>query len=211
VVQLFKLSNLKWLLILMLGVVLVPAAHADTVYTLNEGCVGGCAASPFGQVDLSQDGNSVLVTVTLFNGNEFVKNGEGYALEFNIAGNQAVTETDLSTGFTSGSTADNSFGSFADNVWCNSACPAPSRTNSGPLTFLVSLTNGGTLTIDDFVTNSDGNYFASNIVTSDGDSTGIVASNDPIETQTAPEPCTVLLLGMGLASVVGLRRKKLAA
>jgi len=219
--QLSKASNLKWALILVFAVLLVPATHADTVYTLNLSDCSSCGTGPYGSIDLAQDGNSVFVTVTLSPGYEFAKTGTGYALEFNVSGNATITDTDLTTGFLQeGSTSTDTFGSFDDTVWCNAACPlSQSHLNPGPLSFVVSMADGSAMTVDDFVDNSDGNFFASNILGPDGIVAGVVASNNGTQTDstdstdlvTTPEPGVMLMLGAGLMSLLGIRRKRLTA
>jgi hypothetical protein len=66
---------------------LAPTARADLIYQLtDDGCSGGCGPQvSFGQVDLhTVTATEVEVTVTLFNGNEFVMTGNHEALTFNV-------------------------------------------------------------------------------------------------------------------------------
>lgn len=214
--QTLKLSHLKWIMMLGFAALLVPTAHADTVYTLTDnGCVNkaqplGCGTSPFGQVDLAQDGNSVDVTVTLFNGDGFIKSGSGDALEFNLTGDPAITITSLATGFTSnGPDSAKAYGSFDYSLVCSNCISNTTglTPNLGPLTFTVSLTGGGTLTAADFTDNTGGWFFSADIQGNNGGQ-GAVGSDGP--GMVTPEPGTMLLLTLGLFAMAGLMRKRLA-
>jgi hypothetical protein len=54
-------------------------AKADTFNFTSDHCTGGCGPQPggFGTVTLTQVGSNVNVTVTLNNGNQWVKTGSG--------------------------------------------------------------------------------------------------------------------------------------
>src|SRR5260370_5688244 len=153
--------------LLFLGSVCVLAsatfAHADLSYTLNlDGCsFGGCGSAPFGTIQLVQTTPTlVTVTETLSAGEHFAGTGAGDALEFNVNG--PITINVLTSGFVAGGPdSASAFGNFLDSVFL-SACQGGKQTNpSGPLVFTV--TSAGGVTLGDFVGNSGGYFFASDI------------------------------------------------
>jgi len=180
-------------------------AHADI--TLNvDGCSSGCGAGPYGSVSLTQSGSNVNVVVTLDPGYVFIKSGAGDALEFNASG--AITN--ISTGYSVGPAPDSAstFGSFVESVTCSGCGSGGSSPLPGPLSFTV---DG--VTIADFVTNSSGYSFASDIgEVVDGRvvATGNVGSSGTAPPST-PEPSSLLLLGTGIfAAALFIRRRTVA-
>jgi hypothetical protein len=181
---------------------LLPAAHADTIFTLTQdSCSGGCGINPFGTVTLQQvDANTVDVTVNLFNGNKFVTNGNHEALSFNVSG-AAVTISGLSSNFSidTGAIDNPGFGSFGYGLVTSGTIPPP-------LTFVVSRTTG--LSLSDFVGNAQNIFFASDIQSGTNGNTGAVGALAGATAQTAvPEPTTFALLGIGLITA-GVVRKR---
>src|SRR5947209_7600417 len=117
------------------------AAHADTIYNLTaDKCTGTCGTSPFGQVDLHQTVvGSVLVTVTLFNGDKFVDTGAHHTFTFDVAG--VATITGVTAGYTAdpaGSYSQPGFGgTFPYAIECTGCGPGASRPVGGTLSFTV--------------------------------------------------------------------------
>ncbi len=189
------------------GLLFAGVARADTIFTLNvDGCTGGCGTGPYGTIDLAQSGANVNVTETLASDYVFVKSGAGDALEFNASG----TITNISSGFGVGPAPDtaSTFGSFLQSVTCSGCGNGGSSPLTGPLTFTVD-----NVTIADFVKNSKGYYFASDIgeLGPNGTlpllATGNVGSDGG--TPVIPEPPSLVLLGTGLLVLAGAFKAKL--
>jgi hypothetical protein len=182
------------------------AAHAQTFYSLTVDHCGGCGTSPFGTVELDPAGTgSVLVTVSLSNGNQFVGNGTGtnglHAFTFDVGGTATIAFS--TPGFTadplqSGGYKQDGFGSFPYAIECGMAC------DSGPggssLIFTVSETG---LTVSSFVPNSLAFFFTADILGTTG--------SGPVAAPT-PEPASMLLFGSGLLAIgTVVRRRRLTA
>ena len=180
--------------------------HADLIFTLDQdGCTSTCGTGPFGTVKLVQGTNSVNVTVTLAPNENFVSTGAGDALEFNVKGNPTVDTTSMTSGFAVGPAPNTAsiFGQFLESVTCEKIACKGGNGPAGPLSFTVDL-NG--ISVDDFIANDKGYYFAADIMGSNGQ-TGNVAAKAGVTVQQTPEPMTFTLLGAGLVGVGLLRRR----
>ena len=198
----------------MLAVLAVaPALNAASItYTLTQdGCSGGCGASPFGTITLTDQGSgstaTVLVTETLAAGERFAGTGAGQALEFNVTGSN-ITITNITANFVVGpapATAS-TFGTFLYSVSCGTCVGGQAGNPAGPLSFTVGSSSGG-ITISNFIANSGGYFFSSDIVGASGNPppTGNVAAIG--NTSSVPEPISSALVGGGLLSLFLLRRR----
>ena len=201
--------------------VAVAIAHADTIGTVasftltDKGSL--TAAGPFGTITVTQTAaGQVTVKETLAANEYYAGTGAGDALEFNIkASDGPFNFSGITSGFAVGPAPDTAspFGTFLQSITCT-ACQGGQTSNPpGPLTFIVSSTNG--VNVSDFLANTGGFYFASDIfigntVTGVGQ-TGNVASGGPTSTGVVPEPSSLMLLGTGILGAAGLFRRKLAS
>ena len=187
-----------------------------------------CGAGPFGTVTLNDHSvsGSVDVTVHLFSASDgLIDTGAGDPLLFNLAGDPLLTAANISaltTGFAfnpgthpgSHIHADGT-GDWEYSIVCPGCDPGGSDPFFSDLTFTLTLAG---LTVDSFVatTGSDGNVFAADLCYAfgSGPNGGCLTTGDittsgstPPQRDQAPEPGTLLLLGIGLLSAVGARRK----
>ena len=214
---------LKKFLLLSSALVLAaaPFAKADTIGTVAtfsltaDGCSGGCGAGPYGTITLTQSATGVVtVNETLASGVAFVGTGAGVSLEFNLTGSPAVTIGNITNPFFSnGPDTASTFGNFNYSVTCwnksaKTGCgPGGSNPNPGPLSFTV--TNGTGVNVSDFVANSGGYFFSSDVLGVTGNTGNVAAKGGTTTIPTVPEPSSLLLFGTGVLSAAGLIRRKL--
>ena len=185
---------------------LAPAARADLLYQLtDDGCTGGCGPQvSFGQVDLhTVSATEVEVTVTLFNGNEFVDTGVHNALTFNVDDGTA-TVVPVTTGFTNSTSTNNPpFGTFGYALACTGCGPGGSSPLPGPLVVDVSRASG--LAPSDFIANSGGFFFAADIISGTTGKTGAVAASG---LAAVPEPNFYAILALMMVGVLCVAKRE---
>jgi PEP-CTERM motif-containing protein len=182
------------------------AAHAQTFYNLTvDDCSGGCGTSPFGTVELQQGTDSVLVTVKLLNGDQFINSGL-HAFTFDVGG--AATIAVSTTGFTadapppSGPYHQDGFGDFPYAIECGTAC-GPGGSSPGGSTLIFTVNEAG-LTVSSFVSNGSA-FFTADIL-------GTTGHTGPVGAIAAtPEPASMLLFGTGLLAIGTVVRRRLTA
>jgi hypothetical protein len=195
-----------------------PSAQAHTFTFTSCHVSGGCGtATSFGTVTLAQSGANVLVDVELNSGNRFVETGAGggelFLFNDTLSGSTITTiATSPNTpagglsGFTNLSPvmADGT-GTFTASVECTVAsdCNGGSAPTMNSLTFTVTNATQAQL----LTANADGNIFVADILCGQPGCGGLTGPID-VESISASEPSTLLLLGSGLCAVAVGKRKK---
>jgi VPDSG-CTERM motif len=218
-------ENMKKVIAVLCFVLVALAASQAGATTLtyaitSDHCSGGCASAGntiFGYVVLTNDGqaaNTVLVTVTLQNANEFVvtgiPNGIAGTGAFSLTSNPTITESAFSTNFGAGFLGSTGYsqhmdgaGDFMYTVSCPDCGHGGGGGVSGPMSFIVGATG---ITPYTFIANpdDDNNLFAFDILSGTTHNTGVV------DVSTAPVVpdggATAALLGLAMVGLGFVRR-----
>jgi hypothetical protein len=167
---------------LMLSVGMATPASADLFDFTSDHCTGGCGTSPFGSVMLTQNGTSVDVVVTLFNGSEFIQTGAGDNYLFKFDASSGITNADITiTSPTSPTLSVVGPGSFDgdgtgdyDFGICHEVSGSCSNTASSPIAGPIDFTVANATTADLEIVNDAGFLFTADIKATNGN-TGPVA------------------------------------
>jgi hypothetical protein len=194
----------------------------------------GSTGNDFGYIDLHQVSATQVLLTEQLNTNvsldsDFVNTGNGnhQPLAFNVDKSVTISDMSNTTYFTpgSGSVTISGMGLFSNYIACTSSCPpGASGRDLYPDQLMFTTTNGSSLSLSDFVNNASGYVFASDIIGPSG-LTGEVAAIGPGVfcdpgasncanpygnsggTTAAPEPASLLVMGVGLIGV-GIARRR---
>lgn len=208
------MSKIRIGLLAVLGLAaLLPSARATSLVFDLGGC-SGCPPGPYGTITLTQTAPNVVDVVEQLAPNVFADTGAGTALGYTLDATATTSISGLSSGFAAaGSQTFAGFGTFPSTINCTGCGNGTSPPQYNYLSFTLTGTNGADpLDLADFIPNSMGFYFASDIgVTSNGTVvwTGNVGatSGGGGGGGSVPEPRTYLLLGAGLIGLSLLKRK----
>jgi hypothetical protein len=196
---------MRLLFIVVLASALIASrTYATTTYNFSiDDSSGGIGTLPAGDVVLTQSGANVNVSVNLFNGNEFVNTGAGASQNFLFDGTGFTAANISGTGLTvsSGTLHADGTGYWQYGVVFTGQGTGGSNKLPGPINFTVDNATIADLT----VANANGNFFAADIISGQNGNTGDVTTQGP--PVTAPEPSTLLILGVGLVGFAAFRKR----
>lgn len=202
--------------LLCLAFAAMPALADQYTLTIDN-CTGGCGSSPFGTIDVTQNGtNTVKVAVTLSPNVAFVDTGFPGSFGFDLVGTPTIAVSNLTTGWsllstTAGSLHFDGFGDLDYALTCTACGSGGSNPFTSPISFDVTatgLTPAAFMQLSSIPPGSDQAYFVADILGSNG-KTGPVGAT----LASAPEPSALTLFGAGAFMVafsfVRRRGKKL--
>lgn len=210
------MPKVRWGFLAVCGLAaLLPAARADIIiFTLTAAGCGGCPSGPFGTITVSQLGLDHVSVVESLAPNVFANTGAGNALGYTLDVSATVSNLLPAGVFTAG--GPDSFpplGAFGSTIVCSGCGSGTGPPQYSSLSFTLT---GSGLTPANFVANSLGYFFASDIGVKNSDGTVIWTGNVGATDggggggggggQT-PEPATYVMLGGGVLGVWALKAR----
>jgi hypothetical protein len=212
--QKFGFGTLAGALLLSAAAV-APAHAASELFTLSAvDSAAGLGSGPFGTVLVTEDAGALDFVETLAAGFKFHENPDPNhsAFAFSLAGDPAITISDLTGGFTQKVGANFSaspFGSYDYALKCSGCGHGYGHGLAGPLSFTVS---GPGLTIASLLSNlkdSQHIFFTTDVVNGNGKTGNVGATGSGPVGGAVPEPAAWALMIVGLGGIgASLRRRR---
>jgi hypothetical protein len=193
----------------LLAALAAPAAQAIVFQLTSDHCTGTCGTPPFGTVDVIQVGANAQVAVTLNAGFQYAQTGAADFQIFKFNGT-GVALTDIVVGAhvpglaaATGAFNGDGTGDFVFGINCPTCGNGPTGFG-GAISFTV---NNATIA-DLTAPNNLGNIFVADVLAPNGNTGPVDVSNIPTFPTTVPEPDGLALLGLALAGVSWIRRRR---
>lgn len=202
--------------LMMGGVFGVINAQASTYDFTSDHCTGTCGTAPFAIATVTQDGNNTLLfDISLINAQSMVNTGFPLTFAFNLSGGPTITYSNLTSGFSipdvigtnqqaAGSYHQDGTGFFQYGVLWHLNGGGAGYT--GTLSFDISASG---LTLASLVQNSNNQFFALDVLGSNGNTGNVDASFlSEHNVEVTPLPPAALMFGTALVGLGILVRRR---